>query len=107
MFGLIPRPTVWLIAAALLLGSNAITAWRFYRTGEAFCEARHTRALAEAQKAQMAAAEAASRAEAQRLAVEAEAARLQQEAENAAWTDAGAHGCGLGAGSVQRLSAQH
>lgn len=49
MFGLIPKP--WLIVAlvAAFVGSNAVTAQRFYRTGYGFAEARHTAALAEAQ----------------------------------------------------------
>lgn len=49
MMGLIPKPYLILALVALLIGSNAITAQRFYRTGYAFAEARHTAELAKAQ----------------------------------------------------------
>lgn len=49
MMGLIPKPYLILALVALLIGSNAITAQKFYRTGYAFAEARHTAELAKAQ----------------------------------------------------------
>lgn len=49
MIGLIPKPYLILALVALLIGSNAVTAQRFYRTGHAFAEARHTAEMAKAQ----------------------------------------------------------
>lgn len=74
MFGLIPRPYAVLALVLILVGTNALTAYRFYRTGEAFAEARHAKAMAEAR----AEAEAKSKQMVQSVTAAAEEAYREQ-----------------------------
>lgn len=104
MLALIPTPYRILALVAILVLSNAVTAYRFYHTGYAIAEARHTAALVKAQAATAKAAEAASRAESERLAVQATADKLAQELEDEARKDPFANRIGLGVDGVRRLA---
>lgn len=106
MLGLIPKPYLFLALVLLLVGSNAVTGWRFYRTGSAMADARHVAAIAEAQAATMRAAEEASRNEAARLAAEAEADAKAKALEDLAYADPVRSDCGIGIDRVRRLQSR-
>lgn len=103
MFGLIPKPYLLLALLLLLVGSNVVTGWRFYRTGFAMAEARHAEAMAKAQAATMRAADEASRNEAARLQAEADADAKAKELEDLAYADPVRSDCGIGVDRVRRL----
>lgn len=63
MPALLFNPYVWLVAIAILGGSNAFTAWKAYSAGKDHCIAEQARDAAVAQIASEAAAEAISKIE--------------------------------------------
>lgn len=103
MFGLNLRPYLAIVLIVAFAGSNAITAWRFHRTGAAMADARHNAAIVAAQAATMRAAELASRNEAARLQAEADADAKAKALEDLAYADPVRSDCGIGIDRVRRL----
>lgn len=104
MLDLIPAPYRIAALAAILVLTNAVTAFRFYHTGYAFSEAKHNEELLKAQAATAKVAEELSRREAERLLAQSEADKLARELEDAAMRDPNANLIGLGIDGVRRLN---
>lgn len=106
MFGLIPKPYLFLAFVLLLVGSNIVIGWRFYRTGYAIAEARAASDLAKAQARIMKAADDAARNEEARLKAEADADAKARELEDMAYADPVRPACGIGIDRVRRLQSR-